>query len=243
MKQNMNRAMVVELAPTVVHPAVDPMEPIAYIVILNPGETPTDYNMSGGIPGDYDLEWFDTRNFPIKEGCSVEDIIKAVEYEYSYEKPSSGSNPYKNVRQVSEDGKGLKEGIGHFVKCLEDEDYRKSSYEKHDRKMKAKDEWDKENVQNDHVVECWHRRDRLWVIFYNHRRYVDPEAKWEDYFAPHEKGGCNWPEEDCDSCLMAGILSHTGLDHGIRDMESALEKIKSFADYWIWEDGQLRGGE
>lgn len=234
-----NRTMVVEVAPAVVHPAVDP-KPITCVVVLNPEETPTDYDMSGGIPGDWTLDWFSTRDFPVEEDSSIEDIIKALEYENRDEKPSSGSNPYENVRQVSEEG--VKEGVDHIVKCLEDEDYRKSSYEKHDRKMKAKDEWEKENVQNDHVVECWHRRDRLWVIFYNHRRYVDPEAKWEDYFAPHEKGVCNWPEEDCESCLMAGILRHTGLDHGIRDRESALEKIKSFADYWIWEDGQLRGG-
>ena len=233
----MNKTMVVEVPPTAVHPAVDP-KPITCVVVLNPEETPTDYDMSGGIPGDWTLDWFSTRDFPVEEDSSIEDIIKALEYENRDEKPSSGSNPYENVRQVSEEG--VKEGVDHFVKCLEDEDYRKSSREKLDRKMKAKDEWEKENVQNDHVVECWHRRDRLWVIFYNHRRYVDPEAKWEDYFAPHEKGVCNWPEEDCESCLMAGILRHTGLDHGIRDRESALEKIKSFADYWIWEDEQLR---
>ena len=186
------RTMVVEMPPTVVHPAVDP-KPITCVVVLNPGETPTEYDMSGGIPGDCPLDWFSTRDFPVEEDSPIEDIIKAVEHEYSYQ-------------------------------------------------MNTKAGWEKENLQSDHVVECWHRRDRLWVIFHNHRRYVDPEGKWEDYFTPHEKGVCNWPEEDCESCLMAGILRHTGLDHGMLGKRAALEKIRSFAEYWIWEDWQLRGG-
>jgi hypothetical protein len=172
------RTVVVEIPLAIMHPAVDP-KPITYVVVLNPEETPTDYDMSGGIPGDWTLDWFSTRDFPVEEDSSIEDIIRALEHEFR-------------------------------------------------------------DNQNDHVVECWHRRDRLWVIFYNHRRYVDPEGKWEDYFTPHEKGVCNWPEEDCESCLMAGILRHTGLDHGMTSRESALEKIKSFVDYWIWEDGELR---
>ena len=243
-----DRTMVVEVPPTVIHPAVDP-KPITCVVILNPEETPTDYDMSGGIPGDWTLDWFSTRDFPVEEDSSIEDIIKVLEYEHRYEKPSSGNNPTVSVEEQRKLATEVfNETLANEEGCSVDDVIKKSLKEgpastQESYRKAALAQVEAMGDQLDHVVECWHRRDRLWVIFHNQRRYVDPEAKWEDYFAPHEKGGCNWPEEDCDSCLMAGILSHTGLDHGIRDMESALEKIKSFADYWIWEDGQLRGGE
>jgi len=72
-----DRTMVVEVPPTVIHPAVDP-KPITCVVVLNPEETPTDYDMSGGIPGDDPLDWLGTRDFPVEEGSSIEDIIKVL---------------------------------------------------------------------------------------------------------------------------------------------------------------------
>ena len=242
------QTMVVEVPPTVVHPAVDP-KPITYVVLLNPGETPTDYDMSGGIPGDHPLDWFSTRDFPVEEDSSIEDIIKVLEYEHRYEKPSFSNDPTVSAKERRDLAHEVfNETLANEEGCSVDDVIKKSlmlgraSTQESYRKA-ALAEVEAMGEQLDHVVECWHRRDRLWVIFHNDRRYVDPEGKWEDYFAPHEKGVCDWPQEDCESCLMAAILRHTGLDHGIESRESALEKIRSFAEYWIWEDWQLRGGE
>ena len=242
-----NRTAVVEMPPTVVHPAVDP-KPITYVVVLNPGETPTEYDMSGGIPGDCPLDWFSTRDFPVEEDSSIEDIIKVLEYEHRYEKPSSSNDPTVSAEERRKAAQEVfNETLTNEEGCSVDDVIKKSLKEgrvstQESYRKAALAQVEAMGDQLDHVVECWHRRDRLWVIFHHYRRYVDPEGKWEDYFTPHEKGVCNWPEEDCESCLMAGILRHTGRDHGMVGKRAALEKIRSFAEYWIWEDGQLRWG-
>ena len=179
------RIAVVEIPPAIVHPAVEP-RPIAYVVSLSPGETPTNYNVSKGIRGD-DLEV--SSDLGLKTDASIEEIIKAAEHEERYSVPGSESG--------------------------EDQD--------------------------DYIVECWHRRDRLWVIYSNYRPTERPDSEntWDNYFNPHSEGGCNLPDDSCQSCLMAAVFSYTGLNYGMTSTESALEKIKSFADYWIWEHGQL----
>ena len=95
--------------------------------------------------------------------------------------------------------------------------------------------------QDDYIVECWHRRDRLWVVYTHHRPTgsFDSEDSWDNYFGPHREGGCGFPDDPCQSCLMAAVFSYTGLFYGMTSRQSALEKIKSFVDYWIWEHGEL----
>ena len=164
----MNKTMVVEVPPTVVHPAVDP-KPITCVVILNPEETPTDYDMSGGIPGDWTLDWFSTRDFPVEEDSSIEDIIKVLEYEHRYEKPSSGNNPTVSVEEQRKLATEVfNETLANEEGCSVDDVIKKSLKEgpastQESYRKAALAQVEAMGDQLDHVVECWHRRDRLWV--------------------------------------------------------------------------------
>lgn len=168
------RTTVVEVPQMIIHPAVDP-KPIAYTVPLNPGETPTDYDVGNGIPGDDSWEGCGLGKDP-----SLGDMIEILEQEMRYAVPGTENGDY----------------------------------------------------QKDYVVECWHRRDRLWVVFTNHRRPTNPDKGWDGYYNPEHI--CNYSEETCDSCLMGGLLALKE-QHG----EAA---TKSFVDYWLWEDKELKKG-
>jgi hypothetical protein len=177
---DINRTMVVEIPPTIVHPAVEP-KPIVYVVDLSPGETPTNYNISNGIRGDHTSVIDD---LGLRIGASIQEIIKAAEKECSFTVPGA------------ENGE----------------------------------------TQYDYIVECWHRRDRLWVVHTNYRptERLDSEDNWENYWQPH--GGCNQvPGESCAPCLMAAVLAYT--EH--LDSEDKMKKVESFLDYWLWEHEQL----